>query len=300
MNSAMNEKQQLDLGANNGTAEHSNELDQNKVDKREQYRQSMLDVAKDMSSRLEKSFMARSQLHVQANDFESRSYEDLSSASEEDAVLAYLKGETFTEEKSILDSSDGILEDDTKAPSAKSEAGSFWTRLRNSVLKSVLEEDTKGKTETKDKTGEGSNAPSASGSEYVMAEMRPMFSGSDESSGVVLELVDDSDVDVEFVAPIKFNDGSEHSNSSGRKRADEISISWYFDKEFYRSSYFIVPLCFFLFVIFILSMIAGISGSKNNKAILSAAPTISEVIPSTTPTSRAPPSVWVQGKLMAG
>ena len=271
-------------------------------DKREQYRQSMLDVAKDMSTRLEKSFLARSQQQVQANDFESRSYEDLSSASEEDDVLAYLKGEIDAEDKSNLDSSDGILEGDTNPLEAKSKASSFWSRLRNSVLKSVLEEDKSGKIETKDKIGEGSAAASATGSEYVIAEMRPMFSGSDESSGVVLEPADDSDAEIGFVTPINFNDGSESIDPSGDKVADEISNAWYRDKEFYKSNYFLVPLCFFLLVIFLLSMIAGTTASQKNETMLSSIPTISEanpsipLSPSATPPITAPPPVWVQGK----
>ena len=260
-------------------------------EKREQHRQSMLNVANDMSTRLEKSFLARSQQHVQANDFESRSYEDLSSASEEDVILAYLKGDIYTEEKSSLDSIDDILEDD-KTSKVQSKTSNFWSRLRKSVLKSVPEEDTKRIIAIKDKAGEDSAAVSASRSECIISEMIPASSDSDESSRIIPEVVDHSGADIEF----------KHSGYRDKKVQGGVSKSWYCDEEFYRSSHFLAPLCFFLFVIFMLSMVAGISGSRKNESVLSATPTISQTIhltplsPSATPAAMAPQPIWVQGK----
>jgi hypothetical protein len=273
-------------------------------DKREAYRKSMLDVANEMSSRLEKSFLARSQQQLPVNDFESRSYEDLSSASEEDAVLAYLREQEAAEEAAYdshqsneLDISD-IPEEKSKISEVKSRASSLLKnmsfRIKNTVMKPEVQE---GDDQEENKAD---SAP-ASESEYVEAELRPIFPGSDRGSSG--PRVDDSDVESGF--PIR--DGNNENNDTRNEEIetthveDTMKKAWFLDKEFYKSKYFLFSVCCILLIIIIVAAVAGKHNSKNTP---SPQPTIKEAIsptsssPAEAPTELPIPSVWVQGKIL--
>jgi hypothetical protein len=320
-------------------------------DKRERYRRSMLDAANEMSQRLEKSFLARSQ--QQTNDFESRSYEDLSSASEEDVVLAYLREEknsAYDSPKSNeLDVSENEPEEKPMTGSTvKSKASNLWSRLRQSVIKpppseAVVDEKL------------NSSIAAVSDSEYVVAKITPIFPGSERSSGVRL---DDSDVESGIIVTTKGGDdestdstqeedpnakskatilwarlrsslgrlyavteeimiegkraedsdasalGSEHvhiladnsEEDGGEADQDEPAKTWYLDKEFYKSKYFLIAASCFLFILIVA---ISVGARKNGSPPLLQPTTAPMPLPESLSPSLQSPSVWVQGEFLS-
>lgn len=157
-----NQAVKFDLEESNGTSIEPillNESSPLTKDKRELYRKSMLDTAHEMSVKLDNFFLSRSQQQIQVDDFESRSFEDLSSASEEDNVLAFLRdeyneeGHDYSSRESYGHDVDNVPEeslqpnedtDDNNSPEdklkpSKSRATTLHktitTRIRSSVMK---------------------------------------------------------------------------------------------------------------------------------------------------------------------
>jgi hypothetical protein len=192
--------------------------------KREKARKSMAHVANDMSSRLEKSLLSRSQRQAQ-NDFESRSYEDLSSASEEDAVLAYLRQRKNAAEPEYVSPQqfDGIKSIDNIAPDRRgisSESCKSDSEVRtSSFLNAFLKQ--KGIMNPKDNEEEKLEVSTDAGgseSEYLYAVIRPTFLDPDIEDVPLSNESDDESRSLSSVSHDKADDCGASTRSSEDER----------------------------------------------------------------------------------
>jgi len=274
-------------------------------EKKDLFRKSMRDTAHEMSVKLDNFFLSRSQLQVKADDFESRSFEDLSSASGEDKVLAFLRDEhdekgyeyspqdwngqdtNNAPDESLQLNEDTNENDDSaeeKTKSSKSRATNLLktitTRIRSSVLKPPEDDASE---------------------DFIPVEIGPIFPEppGDDSDGPRAHVgsIDseyDEHVESGFVFQATQEDRKENSDSA-KGHTEQVEANE--DKancsivDFFRSKHFLIALGCFVLVIIIVVSVTVIIGSKEKQAIPSLQPTIGEVV---NPPSPPTPSIWVQ------
>jgi hypothetical protein len=244
-----------------------------------------------MSAQLEKSFLSRSQRPPQ-HDFDAGSYDDLSEASEEDAVLAFLREEKEayanrdSDEENRISSEDRSVKSVSDQSESEVRANNFVRMFsKRTAFKKQIEPE-----EDEEKREEGSD------SEYVVAQIRPIFPGSERSSHFSSHHFDDSYVERGLLDP---DEDADNKNTESKADAEENK------KEFWKSKYFIPACAFLLVVIIVIAVLAATTGSETKEPTMPPAnldlgnesvPPM-PASPSPAPTFVINPSVWVQGEI---
>eukprot|EP01082_Thalassiosira_pseudonana_P011571 g10775.t1 g10775 contig4:2530771-2537514(-) len=275
----------------------------------------MANAAEEMAALLERSLLSRSMVHPHVNDFESGSFEDLSSPSEE----------KFCDDEG-KESEIGVSSDDEQ-PDVSNEGVSLCDKLSDtqsigdkSSDNNLMKLFRRGSSRVSQRQSQMSSPSSDENDDDVVQDVYAVYTGgvSSKPKTALLRGFSTGDSDDEQSAGSRCieilieptNLPSSQASDGGSSKRDNVGIinkPWYLSRgEFWKSRYFYPCVLAFALVIIVVSCAVGVTSSQKEAVVVptpivsssqpSMQPSQSSIAPNLRPTMRPsePPPSWIQ------